>query len=224
MKRRSRQELPDIPTLVRAWKRWEHGTTPNRLYGPLLRELLGASDGGSPDVETVDMFAERAAVSRETWLSLIGQAQRQIDVLAFAATFFHQLTSQIAVRLAGAAERGAAVRLRFAHPDSPALAVREAEETLLDAGVLATKVRTSLGYFRPLLERDGCAVRLHSATVYASLFRFDDDLLANPHVYRAPASANPLVRLRPSSAMFAAYASSFEATWSAARPWTGEVV
>lgn len=224
LKRSSPQVLPEIPTLVRAWKRWEHGTRPSRLYGSLLVGLLTDRNGVSEDVETVDMFTERAAVSRESWLSLIGQAHRQIDVLAFAATFFHQLTSKIAIRLLAAADRGAVVRICFAHPESPALAVREAEEVLLEPGSLTTKVRTSLSYFRPLVGHDRCEIRLHSATVYASLFRFDDELLANPHVYAAPASANPVIRLRPSSALFAAYSASFEATWSAAKAWTGEVV
>jgi hypothetical protein len=224
LKRSSPQPLPPVTTLVRAWKRWEHGTEPSRLYGPLLLRLLSGTSGRAGDVETIDVFTERAAVPRETWLSLIGETRRHLDLLAFAATFFHQLTSRISARLAAAADRGAEVRLCFADPKSPALAVREAEEELLDADLLATKVRTSLGYFRPLLDHDGCEIRLHRATVYASLFRFDDELLANPHVYSAPANANPLLHLRPSNALFAAYTASFEATWSTATRWTGEAV
>lgn len=225
LKKSSPQALPNVETLVRSWKRWEHGTEPSRLYGPLLLNLLAGTRGGrGGDVEAIDVFTERAAVPRETWLSLIGETRRQLDLLAFAATFFHQLTSQISARLAGAADRGAQVRLCFAHPESPALAVRESEEELLDAGLLATKVRTSLGYFRPLLDHDGCEIRLHRATVYASLFRFDDELLANPHVYSAPANANPLLHLRPMNALFGAYTTSFAAAWATATPWTGEAV
>jgi hypothetical protein len=33
--------LPSTPSLVRSWKRWEHGTTPSRSYRPLLTRLLG---------------------------------------------------------------------------------------------------------------------------------------------------------------------------------------
>jgi hypothetical protein len=186
--------------------------------------LLAGVDGSHGDVETVDVMTERAAVPRDTWLSLVGAARERIDLLAFAATFFHQLTGRITDRLADSAERGAQVRLCFAHPDSPALAVREVEEHLLDVGLLATKVRTSLGYFRPLVDRPGCEIRLHRTTVYASMFRFDDQLLANPHVYGAPASANPLLQLTPGHSMFDAYTASFETVWASAVPWAGEAV
>lgn len=222
LKKRTPAALPSVDSIVRQWKRWEHGTTPSHFYRPLLMGLLAGTDGSYGSVETVDVFTERAAVPRETWLSLIAQARERIDVLAFAATFFHQLTGRIAERLAEAAGHGAQVRLCFADPASEALAVREIEEHLLDAGLLATKVRTSLGYFRPLLGRDGCEIRLHRATVYASLFRFDDQLLANPHVYGAPASANPLLQLIPSQALFDAYTASFETVWSTALRWDGD--
>jgi hypothetical protein len=227
LKRGSREPLPEVDSLVRAWKRWERGSEPSRLYRPLLMSLFAdpdTDDDSSHEREFVDVYSERSAVPRETWLGLINGANERIDVLAFAATFFHQLTVRVGDMFAAAAGRGAQVRLCFAHPESAALAIREAEERLLDASQLATKARTSLGYYRALVEREGCEVRLHRATVYASLFRFDDVLMTNPHIYGGPASANPLMQLGSESTLFSAYAESFEAVWQSATAWTGEAV
>jgi hypothetical protein len=33
-------------------------------------------------------------------------------------------------------------------------------------------------------------MRLQATTLYASLFRYDEEILVNPHAYGAPASAN----------------------------------
>ncbi len=69
--------------------------------------------------------------------------------------------------------------------------------------------------------RDNCQIRLHSTTLYASIFRYDDIMLANPHMWGAPASANPVLHLRriEGSSWFDGYRRSFDAVWETARPW-----
>jgi hypothetical protein len=71
-----------------------------------------------------------------------------------------------------------------------------------------------------LIEVPGCEIRLHRVGVYASLFRFDDVLLANPHIWGAPASANPVLQLRriEGSTWFDSYRRSFDAVWDTAVP------
>ena len=44
----SQSPLPDTPSLIRSWKRWEHGTTPGRFYRPLLVRLLGLDRPAAP--------------------------------------------------------------------------------------------------------------------------------------------------------------------------------
>jgi len=75
-------------------------------------------------------------------------------------------------------------------------------------------------YYQPLLDVPGCEIRLHSAVVYASLFRFDDTMPANPHVWGAPASANPILHLRriEGGTWFDAYRRSFDDVWETALP------
>jgi hypothetical protein len=120
-----------------------------------------------------------------------------------------------------AARRGVAVRLCFGDPGSEAVAIRDREEGI--AGTLAAKIRSSLTYYEPLLDLDGCQVRLHSTTLYASLFRYDDEVLVNPHAYGEAASANPTLHLRmlDGGRIPQHYLDSFERVWAAAMPWAG---
>lgn len=122
-----------------------------------------------------------------------------------------------------AAERGARVRLCFGDPASQSVRVRELEEPLLGAGVLAAKIRVSLAYYRPLIDMDGIEIRLHAATVYASQFRYDDEIIVNPHVYSRPASENPALHLHR-GAVFDAYTHGFDVVWDSAEPWKGQQV
>ncbi len=65
-------------------------------------------------------------------------------------------------------------------------------------------------------------MRLRDTTLYTSMFRYDDHLLVNLHIWGQPASANPLLHLRrvDASGWFDNYAQSFDAVWAGARPWT----
>ncbi|MGL5811193.1 MAG: helix-turn-helix domain-containing protein [Nocardioides sp.] len=90
-------------------------------------------------------------------------------------------------------------------------------------GTLGSKVRASMTYFTGLIEATGCEVRLHDTMLYASIFRYDDEALINPHIWGAPASANPILHIRDvDDGLFAKYLSSFEAIWSRAATWNPE--
>ncbi|GHF31216.1 XRE family transcriptional regulator [Kitasatospora xanthocidica] len=175
---------------------------------------------GGPGAEIVGTYQNRASVPRDTWLVLLREARQQIDVLVFSGTFFAQSNPHVAEMLAERADGGVQVRLCFGDPSGHAAAVRGREEGIGDA--LAAKIRASLTYYRPLLPEENCEVRLHDTTLYNSLFRYDDNLLVNPHIFGRPASANPLFHLKrvDATGWFDNYAQSFEAVWAHARPWT----
>ncbi|MFF5280093.1 XRE family transcriptional regulator [Streptomyces sp. NPDC013171] len=185
---------------------------------PLLRG--GRPGTGLGGGEIISTYQNRASVPRDTWLALLQGAQRHIDVLIFSGTFFAQTNPHVAKMLAERASTGVRVRLCFGDPGGHAAATRGREEGIGDT--LAAKIRASLTYYRPLLPEAGCEVRLHDTTLYNSLFRYDDDLLVNPHVWGQPASANPLFHLRrvDATGWFDNYAQSFDAVWASARPWT----
>jgi len=172
--------------------------------------------------ELLELFPNRAAVPRETWLQLMGSAAGRIDVLVFSGTFYSQIQPRVATQLADRAAAGVRIRLCFGDPDSDAVAVRDREERI--GGTLAHKIRSSLTYYRPLLEVEGCEVRLHATTLYCSLFRYDDEALVNPHSYGEAGSANPVLHLRrlDGAGLFDHYVTSFDRVWETALPWTGE--
>jgi transcriptional regulator with XRE-family HTH domain len=183
-------------------------------------ELRPEQRPSEPADELVSTYQNRASVPRELWLTLLREACEQIDVLVFSGTFFAQTNPQVARMLADRAARGTQVRLCFGDPYGQAAALRGQEEGIGDT--LAAKIRASLTYYRPLLSEPKCEVRLHDTTLYTSLFRYDENLLVNPHIFGQPASANPLLHLKRANAMgwFDNYAQSFELVWAKARPWT----
>jgi hypothetical protein len=164
-------------------------------------------------------YDDRASVPRDVWLRLVQAAEEHIDVLVYSGTFLTQTNPRFPKMLAERAHAGARVRLCFGDPEGTAVAQRDEEEGL--HGTLGPKIRASLSYFAALPEIDGCEVRLHNTTVYASIFRYDDQALINPHIWGAPASANPIQHLRRigNDCPFEKYTASFERVWEQSKPW-----
>ncbi|WP_346656910.1 hypothetical protein [Streptomyces sp. F001] len=144
---------------------------------------------------------------------------KQVDVLVFSRTFFAQTNPHIARMLQERTQAGVRVRLCFGDPDGEAVRIRGREEGIGDT--LAAKIKASLTYYRDLVGYPGSEVRLHDTTLYNSIFRYDDHLMVNPHIWGQPASANPLLQLRSTDGgeWFQRYSDSFEAVWASARPW-----
>ncbi|MEU1665324.1 XRE family transcriptional regulator [Streptomyces sparsogenes] len=173
--------------------------------------------------ELVELHRDRASVPRDVWLSLLSSARECIDVLVFSGTFMAQTNPQVAAMLRERAEAGVRVRLCFGDPQGEAVAIRGKDEGIGDA--LAAKIRASLTYYRGLPDVVDCEVRLHDTTLYNSIFRYDDNMMINPHIWGQPASANPVLQLQrlDATGWFDQYLGSFEAVWETASPWTGNV-
>ena len=63
-------------------------------------------------------------------------------------------------------------------------------------------------------------IRQHSTVLYNSIYRADDQLLVNTHVYGTPASHAPVLHLRQiaGGTLVGTYLESFERVWSESRP------
>lgn len=90
----------------------------------------------------------------------------------------------------------------------------------LDEGIgrdtISAKIDHALAHFQPIAERCGIELRTHGTVLYSSIYRFDDEMLVNPHVYGNIASHSPAIHLRRISAgnLFDTYLRSFDAVWN----------
>ena len=85
---------------------------------------------------------------------------------------------------------------------------------------ISAKIDHALAYFRELGGTSGIEVRTHGTVLYNSIYRFDDEMVVNPHVFGKMAPHAPALHLRRLSAgtLFTTYAESFEAVWEQAKP------
>jgi lambda repressor-like predicted transcriptional regulator len=168
--------------------------------------------------EFTDLYPNRGAVPTSLWEELIDSATEAIDLLAFAASFLHDSVPNFDQRLIDKARSGVPVRLLFGDPDSAAVRLRGEEERIGD--LLSARCRLTWNYYTDALEAPGIEARAHGCTLYASIFRFDDRLLVNPHMYGSPASHSPVhvITRVAGGRLFSNYMTSYERTWSQAQP------
>jgi transcriptional regulator with XRE-family HTH domain len=211
-------------------ERWLHGDVtpyPRTRYrvAAILQEdesylWPGAVDTSSlKGAELVATYPRRTDVPRHLWTELLRQAGRNVDVLAFAGLFLTEEHPDWVRLLAERASEGARLRLLLGDPAGQQLAARDRENEI--GGGVAGRVAAVLSSYRPLA---GVAeIRLHDTPLYNSIYRFDDDMLVNAHVYGLLAAYTPVMHLRRvDGAYFNTYLESFERVWAAARPLDGD--
>jgi transcriptional regulator with XRE-family HTH domain len=165
--------------------------------------------------ELVASYPRRSDVPRHLWTELLRQTKRNVDLLAFAGLFLTEEHPDWTPLLQSRAEAGVRVRLLLGDPDGASLASRDGEYKI--GGGVAGRVRAVLAYYENLA---GMAeIRLHDTPLYNSIYRFDDEMLVNAHVYGILAAYTPVVHLRRvDGAYFSTYLESFERVWGSARP------
>ncbi|MEV7045460.1 DUF5919 domain-containing protein [Amycolatopsis sp. NPDC051061] len=168
--------------------------------------------------EVVQVFPHRNAVPVELWDRLIKEAAETVEILVHAALFLVERPRFIKDLTAKAAA-GAQIRLAFGDPEGGSVALRGEEEQLGD-GTLAARIRNALASYRPLVGVEGVEMRFHNTTLYNSIFRFDDEMIINTHVYGFQGAHAPSLHLRRLSAgdLFETYSESFESVWNLAKP------
>lgn len=167
----------------------------------------------------VASYPRRADVPGHLWTELLRQAERNVDLLAFAGLFLTEEHPDWTPLLKARAEAGVRVRLLLGDPRGASLVARDGEYKI--GGGVAGRVRAVLAYYRPVA---GMAeVRLHDTPLYNSVYRFDDEMIVNTHVYGILAAYTPVMHLRRvDGAYFSTYLESFERVWASARPLRDE--
>ncbi|WDZ91385.1 helix-turn-helix transcriptional regulator [Nocardiopsis sp. HUAS JQ3] len=192
-----------------------------RVLGADVRELWPALERRArraTDTDLVAVHRQRPDVSAEQWRSMFAAAERTIDILVYAALFLHEQIPGWNDLLKARAEDGVHVRVLIGDPDCEAVRVRGGEERFGHG--IQSRCHLAAMHYRPLAAVPGVSVRVHSTTLYNSLYRADDHMYVNTHMYGVNAYGNPLLRLKRTApqGLFDAYAASMDAVWCTARP------
>jgi transcriptional regulator with XRE-family HTH domain len=171
--------------------------------------------------ELVTIYPHRWSVPRDAWGRLFATAQREIGVLVYAGLFLSEDTG-VQRTFAEKARAGVRVRILLGDPASPQVSERGADEGIDDA--MAAKIRNALAMYRPLSGVENIEFRLHCTVLYNSIYRADDQLLVNTHIYGVPASHAPVWHLRKVAGgdIVNTYLESFERVWDGAIPLPGD--
>ena len=179
-------------------------------------QVLSASES-----EIVAVYPHRWSVPRETLARFFSQAEREIGALVYSGMF---MAEDMGVQqiFAERARAGLRVRILLGDPESPNVAERGKDEGTNET--LAAKCRTAVVLFRPLLSAGDVEIRLHGTVLYNSIYRADDQLLVNTHIYGMLANNAPVFHLRKIAGgdMVSTYLESFERVWNNARPYDGK--
>ena len=160
----------------------------------LWPQLADAAAQAATDAELLRVYPHRGAVPAGQWYDLIGSAREHIDVLVYSGLFLADGRPDLPDLLQCKASEGVQVRLVYGDPDSDAVALRGSEEGIGDG--LAARVRLSLSYIEPALDAPNVRMRLHDTTLYNSIYRYDDEMLVNTHIYGVGAGHAPVMHLR----------------------------
>src|SRR5712692_5059699 len=201
-------------------ERWLAGREPRARHRWAVASLLKRSeaylwpDATAGEVELVLVYTHRSDVSPGVWWNLFSSAEREIDLLAYAALFLPEQHISLVDLLRERAASGCSVRILLGDPTSPKIIERGEEEQFGEGIVSRSKV--ALLHYRPLATSEGVQIRVHGTTLYNSIYRFDNTMLVNAHVYGCNAYSAPVLHLRRrvKGGLFDTYLESFESVWA----------
>jgi transcriptional regulator with XRE-family HTH domain len=215
-------------------ERWiTKGRLPYRRHRFEVASFLGADESyiwpdalGRDEVavvsesEVVAVWPHRSEVPRDVWGHLFSQAEREIGVLVYSGLFVSE-DAGIQKIFKDKAGAGVRVRILLGDPDSEVVAQRGEDEGVGDAQ--AAKIRNALALYRPLRAIESVEFRFHRTVLYNSIYRADDQVLVNTHLFGVTAPHAPVWHLRklPAGELASLYIESFERVWETATPMDG---
>ena len=169
--------------------------------------------------EVVAFYPHRADTPKRLWLELLLGAKEQIDLFANASLFLPEDNPESIDIIRHKAESGIPVRILMGDPDSPAAELRGREERLFEG--LIGRIRMALAYYQPLAAVEGVTFHLHQTALYNSIFRYDDQMLVNQHIYGTYGYLAPILHLRriEGADLFGTYMRSLEMVWEQSYPY-----
>jgi hypothetical protein len=220
-------DVDDIARAVgvnhRTVQRWIAGRVPYPRYRRAIAKLVNsheselwpgvASPGaGTSTSEIINVYSTRADVPPELWQQMLKRGRREVDLLGSALLYLFEGDPGFVELLW---TTPCDVRIALADPKSTVVTQRDHELGL--GGTLSARIQASIRTLkrRRIKELEGASfqLHLHSAPMYCSLFRVDDEMLVTPHVYGKPGRIDTPVlhiRRRESAGIFTSYLAHFE--------------
>ena len=183
----------------------------------LWPELAAIHAARSRPAEVTAVYPRRTSIAQEGWRSLFASAKHEISILAYSALFLAENAGLLQL-LADRSSEGVQINIALGSPESAHVAQRGADEEIGEA--MSAKIRNALVLYRRLVDSAGIQLRLHDTVLYNSIYRSDDQVLVNTHIYGFPASMAPVLHLRrvAGGTMVSSYLDSFERVWDGAAP------
>jgi len=205
-------------------QRWIYeGRQPRRSTAERVAKFFGLPvdwlwphiDGDDHRVPTelVRMYPHRLDVPRQLWQELIRDTHSQIDILAVAGLFLIEDNPAIVGLLKCKANEGVQIRIALTDPDSAAIRRRAGEQMLYDT--LVHRAEVARDTYDPLFSAVSVQYRPHTATVYSTIVRCDDQMLVNHHLYGIYGHLAPLLHLQRAQdgGLFDLFRTSFDRVW-----------
>jgi transcriptional regulator with XRE-family HTH domain len=189
------------------------GCDPQALWPDMFPTMRPPGTG----TVAVSVYGSRADVPVTVWAQLFDSAVEQIDILVYGGTFLFDGVPRLQD-----AHYSCRTGSRYpVHRWRPG--VRRGNATRRggrDRVSLAARCQMTLTRLQSLVDCAGLEVRTHATPLYTSIFRADDTLIANPHLYGAPASDNPAIFIRRDDAaeLWRHHQLAFERVWNTAQP------
>jgi hypothetical protein len=110
--------------------------------------------------------------------------------------------------------------------DATSEAVRQRGEDERFGEGIESRVTLAIKHLDPIRRGSGVEIRLHQTTLYNSIYRFDDQLLVNTHLWGVNAYEAPLLHLRRAQGgkLFDVYARNLEQIWATSAPVTLDTI
>jgi transcriptional regulator with XRE-family HTH domain len=211
-------------------QRWLGGRVPHPRHRWRICDVLGQSEQdlwpgvglGAPGAhhtsEIAAAYAHRADTPSQLWSGMLDRVRTNLDLLGYAMLFFPEQHPRLTQILADKCANGLRVRIALADPESAEVMARDELEGL--SGTLPGRILSTVRHFEPVFSETGVEIRYHSVPLYNALYRFDDQMLVTPYLYKLHGYQHPLLHLKRlgPAGIFESYAQQFEAIWTESRP------
>ncbi|MGY0004127.1 DUF5919 domain-containing protein [Micromonospora sp. I033] len=187
------------------------------LWPGARRAAVEAADSAG----MVQFYSTRGAIPPNLWDRLLDGATAQVGILVYVGMFLTE-KPDLLDRLRRKASAGTRIRILLGDRESDAVKQRSIDEGI-GRETISAKIDHASAFFRPLRNVQNIEMRTHSTVLYNSIYRFDNEMLVNPHVYGKTAPMAPAMHLRKTATygLFDTYADSFEAVWESSTPQEG---